>query len=97
MIPLTLEIIQSYKFDERIYKPDWDDVAIDVTLPNGLTLTTLTVCCNCVTKSDSLEGLDGFIYIKTKEELDELLIKSYSEIIDDVSQKNPDFNTYDWI
>jgi len=92
MTQLTLEIIKSYNFKERTYKPDWDDVAIDFTLPNELELTTLTVCCNEPVKSISMEGLDGYIYINTKEELDELLQKSFNEILTLIKSENPKFD-----
>ena len=77
---LTLEIIKSYGFKERTYKPDWDDTCLEITLPNSITLSTMTQCNNLPTESDSLEGLDGYIYIETKEELDELISMSYEEV-----------------
>ena len=46
MTRLTLDIIKSYKFEQKTFKPDWDDVQVDYTLPNGITLGTLTVCNN---------------------------------------------------
>lgn len=94
---LTLKIIQSYGFEESISKPDWDDVALEVTLPNGLRLSTLTVCNNSACKSDSLEGLDGCIYINTKEELDELIKLTFEEILNDVKLKNPKFDIDDYL
>lgn len=89
---LSLEIIQSYNFEENISKPDWDDVQLEVTLPNGLRLTTLTVCNNTACKSDSLEGLDGYVYINTKEELDALIELSYEEILNKVKLENDSFD-----
>ena len=89
---LTLDIIKSYGFEHRTYKPDWDDTCIDFTLPNGLVLTTMTQCNNEPTDSDSLEGMSGYIYIKTKEELDELLNKTYQQILEELDEKNEDFD-----
>jgi hypothetical protein len=89
---LTLQIIESYNFPKEINKPDWDDVENIYQLPNGLFLTTLTVCCNEPTESDSLEGLDGYIYIKTKEELDDLLSMTYVEICQKIAQEVDDFD-----
>lgn len=59
---LSLKIIRSYGFEERTHKPDWDDTCIEFTLPNGIKLNTMTQCNNQPTKSDSLEGLDGYIH-----------------------------------
>lgn len=94
---LTLEILESYGFKQRTYKPDWDDVAIDFTLTNGLLLTCLTVCCNSVVKNVSLEGVDGYIYINTKEELDELLKLNIEEIFDNLEKEHPDFDKNQWL
>jgi hypothetical protein len=96
---LTLEIIKSYGFEEMTYKPDWDDVSVDFTLPNGLVLTTSTVCCNQPTESDTLEGLDGFIHITTKEELDELVKLDYngvSKLLKQISEDDEDFKPDEW-
>ena len=43
-------------------------------------LSYLAVSGNEPTESDALEGLDGYIYIDTKEELDNLLSKTLHEI-----------------
>lgn len=94
---LSIDIIRSYNFEERTYKPDWDDVCVDFTLSNGITLTTMTVCNNEPTESDSLEGLDGFIYIETKEELDELNAMTYDEALEKVASENEDFDIEEWI
>lgn len=89
---LSLKIIKSYGFPEEISKPDWDDVQLTITLPNGLELSTLTVCFNEPTNCNSLEGLDGYIYISTKEELDELISISYIDILRKISAENSDFD-----
>lgn len=90
---LSLSIIQSYGFEERSYRSDHDDMSLDITLPNGLVLTTMTICGNKPTESDSLEGLDGWIYIETKEDLDSLIAKSYEEVLDDLEKEHhPDFD-----
>lgn len=94
---LILEIIKSYGFKERLYKPDWDDTCLEITLPNGITLDTMTQCNKRPTESDSLEGLDGYIYIKTKEELDELISMSYGEVIDKIASENKDFNKDEYL
>jgi hypothetical protein len=96
---LTLEIIRSYGMKERTYKPDWDDTCIDFTTPSGLILTTMTQCNNEPTKFNRLEGLDGFVYIESKVELDELLSLSYDELLDkiELEEKNFDKSKFmDW-
>jgi hypothetical protein len=97
IMKLSLEIIRSYGFEETISKPDWDDVQLEIELPNGLRLSTLTVCNNNPTDSDSLEGLDGFIYIKTKEELDVLISKSFEQICKDVKEEDDNFDINEWL
>lgn len=94
---LTLEIIESYNFEKKVSKPDWDDVQHEYTLPNGISLTTLTVCFNEACESDSLEGLDGFIYIETKEELDVLVAKTYDEVLEGIAESNKDFDIEEYI
>lgn len=94
---LSLEIIRSYGFKERTYKPDWDDTCIEITLPNGIKLHTMTQCNNEPTESDSLEGLDGYIFMETKEELDELIDMSYEEIIEKMASENEDFDSEEYL
>lgn len=94
---LSLEIIRSYGFKERTHKPDWDDTCLEITLPNGITLDTMTQCNNQPTKSDSLEGLNGYIYIQTKEELDELVKMSYEEVINKIASENDDFDSEEYL
>lgn len=94
---LSLEIIRSYGFGERIYKPDWDDTCIEFSLPNGLELSAMTQCNNSHVESDSLDGLDGFIYIETKEELDDLISMSYEEVIHKIASENPHFKLDDYV
>lgn len=94
---LTLEIIESYGFESETTKPDWDDVQVEYTLPNGIRLSALTVCCNQPCNVDSLEGVDGFIYIETKEELDILISKSAEEIFDELAEKYDNFNKEEYL
>ena len=94
---LSLQIIRTYGFKETATTPDWDDRAIEFHTPNDLVLTTFTVIGNQPCDSDSLEGLDGFIYIETKEELDDLLKLSYDEVLDSMAEKHDDFNKNDFL
>lgn len=91
---LTLDILKEYKFEEKTYPPDWDDVAIDYSLPNGIVLTTLTVCNNSPCKETPLEGYDGQLYIETKKDLDDILSKSFEEIMEKYKIKNPNMSKY---
>lgn len=93
---LTLEIIESYGFDKTTTKPDWNDVQNNYTLPNGIELSAMTVCNNEPCSSDLLEGLEGFICIGTKEELDALLIKTFEEVCKDIAAANEDFDIDDY-
>lgn len=70
---------------------------LEITLPNGIELGVLTQCCLEPTKCDVLEGLDGWIYIETKEELDELISLSYEDVIKKVAAENTDFNIEDYL
>ena len=42
--------------------------------------------------TDSLEGLDGYIYIQTEEELKDYIEASYEDIINRVASENENFN-----
>mgnify|MGYP003113610315 CR=1 FL=1 len=94
---LTLEIIESYGFEKTTNKLDWDDVQNNYTLSNGLELSCLTVYGNEPTKCDSLEGLDGFIYITKKEQLDDLNSKTFEQICKEIAKVNDDFDIEEYI
>jgi len=94
---LSLDIIRSYGFQERTYKTDWDDVCIEFTLPNGLELDGMILCNNQPSSTSMLEGLDGYICIETKEELDELVGMTYEEVINKIAAENHDFDKYSHI
>lgn len=88
---MNLQQIKSFNPSENIYKPDWDDTAIDFTFENGLTLTGFTQINNESVETNSLEGLDGFIYIDTIEELEYLLSQSFEDILQDIKLKDNSF------
>jgi len=89
---LNLKIIEKYNLPKTITKPDWDDVQNNYTLPNGIELSSLTVCCNEPCESNCLEGLDGWIYIETEEELIELIKLSAEEVLNKIKSENEDFD-----
>lgn len=94
---LNNEIIESYGFEKTISKPDWDDVQNNYELPNGIELSCLSVCNNEPCNVDCLEGFDGFIYIDTKEELDELLKLTYDEVCNKIYKEDNDFPILDYV
>ena len=94
---LTLKIIESYGFKKTTNKPDWDDVQNNYTLSNGLELSCLIVCGNEPTKCDVLEGLDGYIYIHTKEQLEDLNSKTIEQISEDIIKNFSDFDIEEYM
>ena len=94
---LTIEIIRAYGFEEKTSKPDWDDVQVEFSTPNGIGLSALTVCNNEPTNVDTLYGLDDMIELNTKEELDAFLLLSYEDVIKDVASKNEDFDIDEYL
>ena len=96
MSKLTLETIRKYSVSERTHKPDWDDTAINFTFPNNIDLTCLTVCCNNIVDDLSLEGVDGFIYIETVEDLELFVSKSCDEVLNGIYDKDKRFKIDEW-
>ena len=94
---LSLEIIRSFCLKEKAIKPDWDDAGFEFTLPCGIILTGYCMLNSEPCKTDSLEGLDGFIYITTKEELEELYHLRYKELLLIIKEKNPKFKIEEYI
>lgn len=94
---LNLSIIRSYGFPYEITKPDIDDVEMTITLPNKLELSCLTVCYNEPTECDELEGLNGYLRVTSKEQLDDLINKTFEQIVKGIGEKNPDFDVENWI
>lgn len=93
---LSKDIIDKYNFKYKISKPDWDDVEITYTLPNGLELSALTVCSNQPCDVDTLYGIDEYLIVNTVTELEKLMSLTFDEILDDVAKQNPDFNIEDY-
>lgn len=93
---LSLEIIDKHDLPKTRYTPDYDDAGYEVELPSGLVLKGLFMCNGEPCDFDSLEGLDGYIYIQTEEELVELINLGYEELLDRVSAENKDFKRDDY-
>lgn len=96
MTKLTLKIIESYNLKKQSYTPDYDDRGYIFTLPSGIELSCLFMCNGTPCDTDSLEGLCGFIYIQTEEELKEYISYSLSEVFDKVASENENFNRNDF-
>ena len=93
---LTPEKVSKICSAERTHKPDWDDVVTDFEFANGLSLTmgisySLTPCTDFV-----LEGVDGYIYIEKMSELKRLLRMTWTEILDEISVNEEDFDRSEW-
>lgn len=101
MAKLTLKTIEKYNLDKRSYTPDYDDKGYIFTLPSGIELSCLFMCNGEPCDTDSLEGLDGYIYIQTEEELVELIELSYEDLIMKIATKlaseNKPFTTSDYL
>ena len=89
---MTLEEIRKFKMEERTFKPDWDDVCIEFTLPCGVELNCLTVCNNEVVEDLSLEGLDSWIYFDEIEELETIHKLTLEQLFDYLEQLDSDFD-----
>ncbi len=96
MTKLNLTIIEGFNLPKENYTPDWDDSGYKFKLPSGLTLSGLYRCNNSPTEMDILEGLDGYICIQTKEELEELIALTYDQILEWVKIKDPEFKIEDY-
>jgi hypothetical protein len=89
---LTYKIIESLVKTLKPLRFDWDDCGFEVILPCGIILVGHTMINNRKVESDSLEGMDGFIYIRTKEELELLISMTRDEVFNWIKEKNPDFD-----
>lgn len=94
---LTLEIIESFGFDKKTIRPDYDDAGYEFKLPYGLRLVGYFMLNHCHCETNMLEGLDGYICVETKEELEELIPLSFEETLKKVKEKHPKFDINDWI
>lgn len=89
---LSLEIIEKYNLKKEGFRPDHDDFGYKFEFPNGIELSGLYICNGFPCELDCLEGLDGYIYIETEEELVELINMSLEEVFNKILIKHPDFN-----
>lgn len=93
---LNKEIIESYNLPKEFYKPDWDDAGYKYTLPSGIDLVGFYMLNNDSCEMEALEGLDGWIYIETEEELKEYMSLSYNETLSKIATENEDFDISEW-
>lgn len=96
MTKLNLEIIDSYGMKKESWTPDYDDRGFLYTLPCGIVVSTLFMCNNSPCDSDALEGLDGWIYIETKEDLDKIFKMDIDQVFEMISKNNNKFNPLDY-
>lgn len=89
---LSLKIIEGFNLPKKTVRPDWDDAGYEFTLPSGVTLIGFFMINNTPCKTDSLEGMGGFIYIQTKEKLQELIALNYEQTLEKIKKENPKFN-----
>ena len=89
---LNYQIIKEYFPNLKSERFDWDDCGFIVNLPCGIELTGHTLICNKPVKSKSLEGLDSYIYIETREELYLLMKMSLDEVFNWVKSKDTNFD-----
>lgn len=89
---LTQEIIESFEMRKENFKPDYDDAGCRYTLPCGHDVEGFFMLNGDSCKMDSLEGLDGYLYITTKEELEKIHKMTEDELFDYVESQNEDFD-----
>lgn len=90
---LTLKLIEDFNLKQRVVTPDYDDAGYEFTLPSGIILIGFFMISHEPCETDSLEGMDGYIYIDTVEELEELVaIKSYAETLLWIKKRDKDFD-----
>ena len=90
--PLTLEIIESYGMETKNYTPDYDDKGYTFLLPSGIEVSGYFVINGQPCVMNMLEGMDGYLIIETKEELDLYYNMNYDQLIDYVDNLEEDFN-----
>lgn len=96
MSKLTLKIIESFNFPKQNWTPDWDDSGYTFTLPSGISVSGLYRCNNSPCKMEALEGMDGYVYISTKEELEEYAKLTHEETLAKIKVANPEFKIEDY-
>lgn len=94
--PLTLEIIESYKMQTTRYTPDYDDKGYTFLLPSGIEVSGYFVINGKPCVMSMLEGMDGYLIIETKEELDLYYNMDYDSLVDYVDNLDEDFDPEDY-
>jgi len=94
---LTQEIIESFGMRKKGFKPDYDDAGNRYTLPCGHDVEGFFMLNGDSCNMDSLEGLGGYLYITTKEELE--LIHSFTDeeqLFEYIEKGDEDFDRSDF-
>lgn len=89
---LSLEIIESFNLKKINIRPDYDDNGYEFTLPSGIKVVGFYILNNTPCEMDSLEGLDGYLYIETKEELEYWISLSLEDSFKVIKEKYPEFD-----
>lgn len=92
MTSLTTAIVESFNLKKTFKRTDHDDSGFEFELPCGIELMGFTQLNNEPCEIDMLEGLDGFICIETKEQLEELISMSWDQLMDDIKARHPEFD-----
>jgi hypothetical protein len=91
--PLTLKIIEAFEMRKVSFKPDHDDAGYRFTLPCGHDVEGFFMLNGESCETESLEGLDGWLYIDTKEELDLIMkMTSEEELFEFIENNNSEFD-----
>jgi len=93
---LSLKIIEKYDLPKVSFKPDWDDAGYKFTLPSGIELEGFFMLNGEPCKTNCLEGMSGYIYIETEEELKELIALDHDQTIEWIKIKHPDADLSDF-
>jgi len=90
--PLNQEIIESYEMRSVHFKPDYDDSGNRYTLPCGHDVEGFYMLNGESCSMDALEGMGGWLYINTKEELDAVMKMNENELFAFIEKDNEDFD-----
>lgn len=101
---LSLEFIRSLGLEEKsdhikttVAGFDIDCVKSCWTLDNGVELQATIENEGKSCKVDVLYGFDGCLFVKTEQELKDLMDKSYEDVLHDLDDTNPFFDLEDYM
>lgn len=78
---------------KKVWNADWDASGFDYTLPSGLVLRGFSMLDNKSRAVNSLGSLkDGYVFITTKAELEELIGLTWEETLKKVQSEHPNLD-----